>query len=542
MYADAGDFVKFNDDFYLGKLSGEARAATVRSMDALKDFAMGSDGCRRASLLEFFDETPSFGRFCGTCDLCLNRKNHGDDFERDFQWEGARVILFAVMACPNQAMSTIETIMKGGTVESYKYEASLRSDTARVSRKIEHTKEKMKKKKPSGYFKELLPSLVSGGYISQSTMKNSSHQYARPYSVYNLTARGKRLVATGPIVLPVPISVRELERIEEEKKQKTLAELKDKGVDLQQIPEEELEAGEGEAIAALKRWYSYVDSMTARGRSDLVDQLDDLKNRIEAWRMDMAERYRMAPASVMEEHLLVKIAYATASLRAGGRMDKDALVAAGVRSNGIDELTTVLGEWADDTLKESDNGADGSEEDSPMCFVPGQLFRPDNSWRFSVYKPNKKTGVAVWEVSYDQFVNGTHPQTIAMTQKSGKPIQVATVVGHILEALVQGRAVDLHRLSSSEPPPTKNEWIDLVRCSAETGMDVTGDPATSGIDNDKFVMKDFLVPVMGNAFALKDFKERTPEESATWNKWMGCLKWYVALRRVGYEPSFGCGN
>ena len=74
-------------------------------------------------------------------------------------------------------MSTIETIIKGGTVESYKYKASLRSDPARVSRKIEHTKEKMKKKKPSGYFKELLPSLVGGGYISQSTMK-SSHQYA----------------------------------------------------------------------------------------------------------------------------------------------------------------------------------------------------------------------------------------------------------------------------------------------------------------------------------------------------------------------------
>ena len=70
--------------------------------------------------------------------------------------------------------------------------------------------------------------------------------------------------------------------LEEEEKQNTLAELKDKGVDLQQIPQEELEPGEGEAIAALKRWYSYVDSMTARGRSDLVDQLDDLENRIEA--------------------------------------------------------------------------------------------------------------------------------------------------------------------------------------------------------------------------------------------------------------------
>lgn len=102
MYADASDFTKYKSDFYLGNLSGEARAATVKSMDALRDFAMNSSGCRRVDLLEFFHEAPSFGKSCGTCDLCLNRKNHGDDYERDFQWEGARVVLVAVMALPNQ--------------------------------------------------------------------------------------------------------------------------------------------------------------------------------------------------------------------------------------------------------------------------------------------------------------------------------------------------------------------------------------------------------------------------------------------------------
>ena len=177
-----------------------------------------------------------------------------------------------------------------------------------------------------------------------------------------------------------------------------------------------------------------------------------------------------------------------------------------------------------------------------MHFVPGQPFRPSNSWRFSAYKPNKKTGKAVWEVSYDQFVKGTHPQTIAMTQKSGKPIQVATVVGHILEALVQGRAVDLAQLSLAELMPSQNQWEELVRCSVETCMDVTDDPATSGIDSKRFSMKDFLVPIMGNAFALKDYKERTPEEIAKWGQWCGYLKWYLALRRVGYEASFGSGN
>jgi len=355
--------------------------------------------------------------------------------------------------------------------------------------------------------------------------------------IYNLTHKGMAVIADGPIVLPVPASIREAERLEEENKQKTLAELKRKGVDLQQIPEDELEAGDGEAILALKRWYSYVDSMTERGRTDVVDRLDDLRSRIDAWRMDMAERYRMAPASVMEEHLLVKIAYAAATLRAGSRMDKDALVAAGVRSNGIDELSVMLGEWANETKKESQDG-ESDEKDAPMHFEHGKIYQPSNSWRFAVYRPNKKTGKAAWELSYDQFANGTHPQTIAMTHKSGRPIQVGTVAGHILEAMVLGRPVELARLSSVDPPPTKNEWEELVRCSVETGVDVTGDPATSGTNSERFVMKDFLVPIMGNAFALKDYKDRTPEETDKWNKWLGCLKYYLAFRRVGYKPSF----
>ena len=305
----------------------------------------------------------------------------------------------------------------------------------------------------------------------------------------------------------MPLSVREQEKLEEEKRQETLKSLKDKGVDLEQIPQDELAAGDGVAIAALKRWYSYMDSLERRGDTNSVNQLDDLKSRIEAWRMDMAKRYRMAPASVLEEHLLVSIAYAAASLRTGS-LDKDALVAAGVRSNGIDELTTALKQWADEYREETADGGNDAAGDSLMQFDPSQPFQPNNSWRFSVYKPNKKTGKATWETSYDRFLKGDNPQTIAMTQASGKPIQPATVVGHILEALVQGRRVDLHRLSSVDPPPTQREWEELVRCSVETGVDVKGDPATSGPNGERFTMKDFLIPIMGNSFAVKDFKER----------------------------------
>ena len=67
------------------------------------------------------------------------------------------------------------------------------------------------------------------------------------------------------------------------------------------------------------------------------------------------------------------------------------------------------------------------------------------------------------------------------------------------------------------------------------------DPSTSGRDHGAFAMKDFLEPIMGGTFVLKDHSERSPEESSKWNTWCGYLKWFLALRRVGYEPSF-CGG
>lgn len=70
-------------------------------------------------------------------------------------------------------MSMIETIIKGGTVDSYRYHNDIKSDPSKVSRKILMIKEKMKKKKPIEYFKGLFPSLVDRGYLTQRTMKSS---------------------------------------------------------------------------------------------------------------------------------------------------------------------------------------------------------------------------------------------------------------------------------------------------------------------------------------------------------------------------------
>ena len=66
---------------------------------------------------------------------------------------------------------------------------------------------------------------------------------------------------------------------------------------MQQIPWDELEAGKGEEIVSLKRWYSFVDLMAVRRWTESVNQLDDFKTRIVEH--DMAEQFQMASKSGM---------------------------------------------------------------------------------------------------------------------------------------------------------------------------------------------------------------------------------------------------
>jgi hypothetical protein len=69
-------------------------------------------------------------------------------------------------------------------------------------------------------------------------------------------------------------------------------------------------------------------------------------------------------------------------------------------------------------------------------------------------------------------------------------------------------------------------------------MSVVDDPNTSGIGGNKFTMTEFLRPIMGDAFVDTPYSERTDAEKATFGHWCDKLKWYMALRRVNYEPSF----
>jgi hypothetical protein len=68
-------------------------------------------------------------------------------------------------------MSTIESIIKGGTVDLYRYHKGYQPST--VAQKVLSLKERMKRKKPVEYFKGLVPSLVQTGFLQQDTVTST---------------------------------------------------------------------------------------------------------------------------------------------------------------------------------------------------------------------------------------------------------------------------------------------------------------------------------------------------------------------------------
>lgn len=539
MFVNDNDFDKYYGDFYMGLLPAEAKQAMEVSLNALKKYALDPQTCRRKALLDYFVETPSFGERCGTCDTCLNTKKYGNEMERDLGKLGARVVLKAISAVNDQPLTVIEKIINGNSVESYRYSSG--TDVTEVQDYITKARKDIGKRRPVSFFKELVTPLVNKGYLETRTKKAPVNGFNRAFTTFLITPKGRRALndQSQPIVLAITQSLRDLEAEEEAARLKVLAQLEKAGVKLSQIPKEELESGEGATIQAYSKWHSYIESLRKNGREERIQQLQDLHGRIENWRHKTAEKFRMAPAAVLAEHIAYGIAYAVASMQ--GKVEREALVAVGVRSRELDSLLLSLHQWSDEVQPAVVTPTNSSlGETSAKVMILPEMFTPARAWKHAVYKPNKKTNLASWESSHNRFLAGEHPQAIAMSQESGKPIQVATVTYHILEGLVMGRTTPLKRLASlvNEKPPTENVYNLLVDCESRSGMDPVGMPATSGKGGEKFLMTDFLRPIVGDALIDKPFTERTLQEKAELNQWYTVLHWYLTFRRTGFTPSF----
>ena len=182
MYCDSGDFEAYKTDFYLGGLGEEARALQMKSINSLRRFAMSDEVCRRAELLRFFGEVPSFGERCGTCDTCRIRQQFSNDMERDFANDGARIVLYAIAELNGkQGLSVIEKVLRGNTVEEYRYRNGIK-DHQSIGANILKMKGQMKgvkKKMPVSYFtKGLLPALVDRNFVEIKSQTSKTQVYA----------------------------------------------------------------------------------------------------------------------------------------------------------------------------------------------------------------------------------------------------------------------------------------------------------------------------------------------------------------------------
>jgi len=448
--------------------------------------------------------------------------------------------LVAVRALKGAGTSIIEKILGANAkpVESYRY-ASGRTHFD-VQEEIKEEREAIKKagnkKRSMALYMELLPLLVSRDYVMQYTKsaKVSGSTFTKTWSEYRITSKGLSLLDSASLILlPVPPSLREIEEKEDLKHQANLKKLQNCpiAIDISRIPAEEIQHGDFESSEILKtyvHWANYLSGLESAGRLQKLERLRDLKNRIEDWRSACAVRYKMAPASVLSDHLLLKVAYTSASCTRDGKMRVDSLRAAGVRSQGVGGLVEVLAEWVD----EDDAPVEVVAEGRPMLLP--EEFSPDAPWKHAVYKPSKKTGLAAWESSHDRFMRGEHPQSIAIAPlHSAKPLQVNTIISHLFSAILQGRAVDLHRLAQVSTLPSQKEWMDMEAREEELAWDVADMPPK------EFIQGLFLETIMGQEWALKEKEDRTTEEYDKFYRWIGLLRWYTTFRRVGYVPQFG---
>jgi len=179
MFCNEADFTTYKSSFYAGSLPLQVKTFREVSIDSFRNFCMSDESCRRAKLLEYFGQAVPFeGGRCGTCDTCKTRLQNASDLERDFANDGARLVLYAISVLKEKApASTIENILSGKIVESYRYR-SKSIDTNVVVEKVNMMKAACTKGRrwPVSHFtKGFLPSLVNAGFVQKFDVSSQHH-------------------------------------------------------------------------------------------------------------------------------------------------------------------------------------------------------------------------------------------------------------------------------------------------------------------------------------------------------------------------------
>ena len=319
------------------------------------------------------------------------------------------------------------------------------------------------------------------------------------------------------------------------------------GYDMAAVPEAELEPGAERTPVtnALLHWARTLDDWRTRGQMARAEAHEALHLTLREWRQSEAARLRMAPASVLADHLLLKVALVKPR-------EADSLLALGARvtAGGATAVIALISKWREEhaaaaEASQASSGTGGASSQAAgssqartggaAMVMPAGTYQPKARWALANPPAGKKP--PNWEASWKRFGGGESLEKIALTQENGKPIQPSTVLNHLMSALLQGRPMELQRLAQQAAaaqcsPPSQEEWDMLTSAEAAAVVDVAKVEKVAQTD----LLKAFLPE------AEKPYAERTEVEKEKLAAWYPKCTWFMAMRRVGLTPSFEQGG
>jgi len=356
--------------------------------------------------------------------------------------------------------------------------------------------------------------LCAEGYVTREKQSYTTQQgYNTNFDAYSNTEKGRAAhKANLEIRLQVPQSIRQVEAQAKAVIVKREKELGACGVDVSKIPVEEREKGEGPIISAHLRWSRHINHLREKGQGDRADKAEQLLKDIFAWREKKAAELKLAPTSVLAEHTAKNIAYTRPA-------SVEALCEIGVMLTGAEELTQIFAKFGPPP---EPTQTQGGEVDCPIG-LPQGAWTPPGKWEHAVYKANKGK-LPPWELSYQRFMNGEHPEAIAMQQANGKSIQTSTVFSHLFDSLLYGKSLDLRRLvdaMGSRYLPTSSDWEAMEGAAAQMDLRVETAP--------QFEMKAILTKILDENASTRGLLEKTNEQKTEEEKELVSV-WYSKIR------------
>ena len=244
----------------------------------------------------------------------------------------------------------------------------------------------------------------------------------------------------------------------------------------------------------------------------------------------------------------------------------DELRAAGVRIKGVGALAALMQSSVTELMLDSSGGgvaAVEAAEGGATLALPKGVFRAAAGHVCPPYIPDagvasssrgKPPKLPTWAASTDRFARGETLASIALSQETGRAIQVATVRGHVLKGLVAARApIDLQRLhrecstGAGGGSISRIQWEALDVAAASTTPPLRlADVEEWGIKGDKkFHLErqaELLATVDGGSLRVLQetpWSDRSEEQKQTYSSWATAVDWWGALQRAGVPVNWG---